>query len=118
MLIFRGRFLSLLIALLLCSFQSATASPAPKTLFSTYFGGTNNDDALAVAVDSAGNVYITGVTFSPFLAGNCVFPGSSGAFLAKFSPAGQLLYCQRIGGTLFDTAGGIAADSKGNVYVT
>src|SRR5579864_328942 len=118
MVIFRGRFLSLLIALLLCSFQSATASPAPKTLFSTYFGGTNNDFALAVAVDSAGNVYITGVTFSPFLAGNCVFLGSSGAFLAKFSPAGQLLYCQRIGGTLFDTAFGIAVDSKGNVYVT
>ncbi len=115
---FRGIFLFLLIALLLCSFQSAAASPTPKTFFSTYFGGTSNDDPLAVAVDSAGNVYLTGVTFSPSLPGNCVFSGSSGAFLAKFSSAGQLLYCQRIGGTLFDTTGGIAVDSKGNVYLT
>jgi hypothetical protein len=113
------QILILLCALLICcSVQSATASGGPNPIFSTYLGGSGFDEGFAAATDASGNVYVTGLSSSPFFPGNNIaLFGSDDLFIAKFSPSGQLLYSTRIGGSSFDEAFSIAVDQSGNVYV-
>jgi hypothetical protein len=102
-------------------------------LYATYIGGSNDDTAMGIAVDSAGNAYLSGSTKSsdfPTTAGafQTTFGGMSGnplqfsfgdAFVAKLNPAGnQLVYSTYLGGSESDEAWGIAIDSAGNAYVT
>ena len=98
-------------------------------LYSTYFGGSNTDEAIGIAVDSAGSAYVTGFTDStnfPTTANafqtvltSTNFIGGNNAFVAKFSPAGtNLIYSTLLGGTNNDQAFGIAVDAAGNAYVT
>jgi len=107
---------------------------ATTLLFSTYLGGSANNAATAIALDSSGNVYVTGFTNStdfPVSAGvvqpalasaSCSFGTFSiacpDAFVAKFSSSGSITYATYLGGTGADLALGIAADSAGNAYVT
>jgi hypothetical protein len=103
----------------------AAVDPTGQTLiYSTYLGSSGWDEAFAIAVDSAGNACITGVTYSfdfPTTA-NALQPttiGSLDAFVAKLDPTGStLLYSTYLGGGSDDEAHGIAVDSAGNVYVT
>lgn len=89
--------------------------------------------ANAVAVDSAGNAYVTGVTGRDFFVSsgalNQVATGTSttlsNVYLVKFDPAGTLLYSAILGtadpqngGAGFIGSSAIAVDSVGNVYVT
>jgi uncharacterized protein (TIGR03437 family) len=103
-------------------------------LYFSYLGGSNNDAGTAIAIDSAGNAYVTGFTDSPNfpLAGGpfqSAFGGDGGgtqpwilfgdAFLAVVNPtATALLYSTFLGGSLDDWAYGVALDGKGNVYLT
>jgi hypothetical protein len=119
-------------------------------VYSTYLGGsqgTRNDSpsdlASGVAVDSAGNAYVTGTAVTsdfPVTGGafqqlnNCpgAFPQgivpTGNAFVTKFNPAGsELVYSTYLGGSgaadtagvrLCDTGSAIALDSLGNAYVT
>ena len=92
--------------------------------YAGYIGGSGNDQALGIAVDSAGNAYITGVTdsldFPVTAAGpNPFVNGSTDGFVAKVNAAGTgLVYAGYIGGTGYDEATAIAVDSAGNAYVT
>jgi hypothetical protein len=93
-------------------------------VYSTYLGGGESSEfGQAVAVDSAGNAYVTGVTFSddfPTLNPiQATFGGGSvDAFLTKFNAAGNaLVYSTYLGGSDNDTGFGVAADSAGNAYV-
>jgi uncharacterized repeat protein (TIGR01451 family) len=93
-------------------------------LYSGFIGGAGDDAATAVALDSAGNAYIAGYTYSlessfPVTSGaDMVFNGSVDAFVAKISPDGsRLLYVTYLGGAGFDMANGIAVDGLGNAYV-
>jgi hypothetical protein len=93
-------------------------------VYATYFGGQGRDSARGVAVDGAGNAYVTGFTNSSD------FPTTQGAFQTK--PAGQedafvvklnasgssLLYSTLLGGAGADFATGIALDSGGNAYIS
>ena len=110
------------------------ASGAASLLYSTYLGGscpdTSGDTGAGIAVDSAGDAYVTGVTSS------YDFPTTPGAFMpnrrtsntgftAKIDPsqngASSLIYSTLIGGTAFNGSEGcssIAVDAEGNVYVT
>jgi hypothetical protein len=81
----------------------------------------------SVAVDPAGNAYVTGSTNSTDfptakpLQANCDNCGSANgdAFVAKLNPAGTaLVYSTYLGGSNDDSGSGIAADSSGNAYVT
>lgn len=95
--------------------------------FSTYIGGASQDGGLGVALDAAGNVYVTGATRSanfptvrPYQA---ALRGRRDAFVLKLNPAGNtLLYSTYLGGgdgAMFgDIAYAIAVDSNGNAYVT
>ncbi|MEW6612327.1 MAG: SBBP repeat-containing protein [Pseudomonadota bacterium] len=103
----------------------ARYSPAGAKLNATYYGGSGDDRALGLAVDGAGNAYLTGNTNSTNLAvlnpvtGQNTFHGTQDAFAAKLNPAGQaLLYATYLGGALADFGSGIAVDAQGNAYVT
>jgi hypothetical protein len=100
----------------------AKLNPAGSALlYSTYFGGGGQDNASSIAVDAAGNAYITGYTIS------ANFPvkdalqagkkGSSNAFVMKLNPSGGLLYATHMGGNASDAGTGIAVDAAGNIYV-
>jgi hypothetical protein len=98
----------------------------PTLVYSTYLGGTGalGDQAYAIAVDSAGEAYVTGQTgstdfptaASPF---QSALPGLRNAFVTKFSSTGaSLVYSTFLGGSNTDLPNGIALDSKGEAYVT
>jgi Beta-propeller repeat len=107
-------------------------SPAGSALvYSTYLGGSDVDVGLGIAVDSTGNAYVTGATFSTnFPTVNPLQPaygGNGDAFVSKISPTGSaLVYSTYLGGSSTEDSfavpwlsyGGIAADSAGNAYVT
>jgi len=97
-------------------------------VYSTYLGGSYADQGNAIAVDSSGNAYVTGSTYSinfptvkPIQAtcgtGECI----DDAFVAKVNAAGSaLVYSTYLGGSTvnYGYGFGIAVDSSGNAYVT
>ncbi len=90
--------------------------------YSTYLGGGDIDQANGIGVDSAGNAYVAGYTASTNFPTSNPLQGASGgggdAFVAKISADGSaLLYSTYLGGSLYDSAQGIAVDSAGNAYV-
>ncbi len=91
--------------------------------YSTYLGGSNFELGWDVAVDPAGNAYVTGTTASTdFPTANAIQPtlrGSSDAFVAKINNSGSaLVYSTYLAGSAGAAGVGIAADSAGNAYVT
>ena len=91
--------------------------------YSTFLGGSGDDFGLAIAVDSAGDAYITGdsastdfPTTSDALATTTA--GYFNAFVTKLSPNGTASYYSTyVGGSGYDTGYGIAVDSSGAAYV-
>ena len=94
-------------------------------LYATYLGGSGNDEGFGIAVDAAGNAYVTGLTES------LAFPGTAGSriqstiggghdgFVTKLNTTGTaLLYSTYLGGSGADEGNGIAVDVAGNAYVT
>ncbi len=85
-------------------------------------GGSASDNAVGVAVDASGNVYITGdfagtATFGTFSLTNSSF--SFDAFVAKLNSSGVYQWVTRAGGvTGSDSGKDVAVDASGNVYVT
>jgi hypothetical protein len=101
----------------------------PKLVYSTYYGSPNSGDrdstgADALAIDSAGNAYITGRTSASNLPLKDPYDSShSGglwdAYIAKMDPNGSsLLYGTYLGSGDETIAEGITVDSEGNIYVT
>lgn len=94
-------------------------------VYSGYVGGTGVEFGRGMAVDSAGNAYITGETSSdqasfPVTVGpDLTFNGLTDAFVSKVNSSGTgFVYSGYIGGTGNDAGYGIALDSGGNAYVT
>jgi hypothetical protein len=94
----------------------------PVLSYSTYLGGGSDDDAQAIAVDSAGNAYLSGgaistdfPTMNPFQPTN---QGKTDAFVTKLNSTGSaLVYSTYLGGVAYDSAFGITVDASGNAYV-
>jgi hypothetical protein len=91
-------------------------------LFCTYLGGSGQDEAMGVAVDSSNNTYITGwTTSSNFPTVNPLqskLKGTRDAFVAKLNPAGNaLLYSTYLGGSGADSGYAIAVDASGSAYL-
>ena len=96
---------------------------AASLVYATYLGGSGDDESTGIAVDSAGNAYLTGWTGSSnFQTPNgfqTTRSGYSDAFVAKLNSTGSaLLYSTFLGGSGNEFAGGIALDTSGNAYVT
>ncbi len=94
-------------------------------LYAGYIGGASDDSGYGIAVDGAGNAYVTGFTTSdqttfPVTGGpDLTYNGGYDAFVAKVNGAGTaLLYAGYIGGASGDEGYGIAVDGAGNAYVT
>jgi hypothetical protein len=92
-------------------------------VFSTYIGGTSDDYATGIAIDSGFNVYVSGQTLSnDFPVQNAAQPASGGyydAFVTKLNSAGSaLIYSTYLGGNDWEAGFAIALDSLGNAYVT
>lgn len=94
----------------------------PVLTYSTFLGGSGNDSGYAIALDSAGDAFVTGSTASsafPTTGGQASLAGGSDVFVTKLNPAGTaLLYSVYLGGGNLDRATGIAVDSSGDVYLT
>ncbi|MHB0874921.1 MAG: DUF7948 domain-containing protein [Anaerolineae bacterium] len=90
-------------------------------LYATYLGGAGMDSGMAVAADSAGNAYVTGVTVSAdFPTKNALrsYAGRSDAFVAELTVGGTgLVFSTYLGGAGNDTAYAIDTDGMGRVYV-
>jgi len=90
-----------------------------------YIGGSNDDSGNGIAVDAAGNAYVTGNTESteasfPVSVGpDLTHNGTVDAFVAKINADGSALaYCGYIGGEVDDYGSGIAVDAAGKAYIT
>lgn len=95
----------------------------PTLAYSTLLGGSSDDYGSSIATDAAGDVYLTGMTYS------ADFPGASGtrqttlrgttdAFIVKLNAAGTaLVYSAFLGGSGGDLGSGIAIDAVGNAYI-
>ncbi|HEY3132394.1 MAG TPA: SBBP repeat-containing protein [Acidobacteriota bacterium] len=95
----------------------------PVLVYSTYLGGGGDEEGHGVAVDSAGNAYVAGITTSTdFPTSGPLQPAKSASqdiFVSKINAAGTaLIYSTYLGGSGYDHAGAIAVDATGNVYLT
>ena len=79
-------------------------------------GQSADDDAHAVAVDSQGNIYITGYVRNGFH--GLPRPGAADIFISKYDPSGNRLWSALFGSSDVDEGFGIACDASNNVYVT
>jgi hypothetical protein len=97
---------------------------AASLVYSTYLGGGRNDFGKSIAVDSSGNAYVTGQTFSsdfPTTVGafQTALGGIADAFVAKLSADGSsLVYSTYLGGAGLDQGRAIALDALNNAYLT
>ena len=109
--------------------RSAALTIDPVLIYSSFFGSTSQEYAFDIALDPAGNIYVTGQTTAgagfPTTPGAYQpnKPGLSDAFVSKFNPSGTaLVYSTFLGGTNNENtrttrSGRIAADAAGNAYV-
>ncbi|HHZ15495.1 MAG TPA: T9SS type A sorting domain-containing protein [Candidatus Cloacimonetes bacterium] len=92
-------------------------------LWAAQAGGALDDTGIDIALDAAGNVYVTGAFESSATFGDHNLTASLGKigidlFLAKLDPNGDWLWAVKAGGPLIDIAFGLTPDGAGNTYVT
>jgi hypothetical protein len=108
------------------AFVAKVNSSGSQLVYCGYIGGIDVDAATGIAVDGAGNAYVTGETSSR--QGTGLFPvgigpdlthnGNADAFVAKVEPSGEsLVYCGYIGGTDNDRSMSIVVDKSGGAYL-
>lgn len=103
-------------------FALGTYNPAlplvidPTLIYSSYFGGSSDDVATDVAVDSSGNIYVVGHTYSGSLpGGGGGIAGYNDMFVTKINAAGTaVVYTTILGGSGSDEPAGVAVNSNGS----
>ena len=107
-------------------FVSKLNSDLTNLLASTYLGGYEQDYVNSIAIDSGGDIYVAGRTWSSN------FPTTSGAYDTSYAYNGQteayvsklngdltsLLASTYLGGNSYDEIHSIVINSEGNIYVT
>jgi len=80
-------------------------------------GSTGNEEGMGIAIDSAGNLYVTGYTESnPFdgKANN----GGKDIFLAKYSSGGTLIWTELLGTTADDEGSDVVIGPDNDIFIT
>jgi Beta-propeller repeat len=105
------------------AFVTKLNASGSELIYSTFLGGTDQDDGRGIAVDGSGSAYVTGsaqsanfpTTASAF---NTSFNGATDTFVTKLNASGSaLVYSTFLGGTNFDDGSDIAV-REGRAYVT
>jgi hypothetical protein len=104
------------------AFVAKVNAAGTALVYAGYIGGSSSDGGAGIAVDSAGNAYVGGTTFSsdfPAILGpDLSFNGEAEGFVAKVNAAGTgLVYSGYIGGDINDILNAITVDGAGNAYV-
>jgi len=106
-------------------FVSKLNSSGTALIYSTYLGGSSDDQGFGIALDNLNNAYITGFTVSgdyditPGAFQTSGIPGAYDAFVTKLNASGSaLIYSTYLNGSSEDKGIGIAVDSSNNAYVT
>jgi hypothetical protein len=104
------------------AFITRLSADGSAILYSTYFGGTDDDIADGVALDDSNNIYFTGRTesgdFPTEAPIQAAYAGEGDAFVVRMSADGSSLdFGTYLGGEEGDSPGGIAVDATGHVYV-
>jgi hypothetical protein len=111
------------------AFVTKVNADGSDLVYSTYLGGKAEEEAHGIAIDSEGNAYIAGSTWSNnFPTTSDAFDEScnggkdqssnSDAFFTIMNPAGSaLVYSTYIGGTTGDQAHFLAVDMAGSAYI-
>lgn len=94
---------------------AGSAEAQVSLAWSRQFGTTAQDNGNSVAVDSAGNVYVTGFT-NGSLGG--INAGFADAFLSRYNASGALEWTRQIGSSALDVGNSVAVDAAGNAYIT
>jgi hypothetical protein len=112
----------------LAGFQNAFVTKLNSTgtalIYSTFIGGNYTETGTSIAVDAAGDAYITGSTRSknyPTTKGafQTSLSGTQNVFVTKLNAAGSsLLYSSYLGGNNWDYGNSIAIDTGGSAYLT
>ncbi|MCX6827179.1 MAG: SBBP repeat-containing protein, partial [candidate division Zixibacteria bacterium] len=105
------------------AFVTKFSSSGSNLVYSTYLGGSANDEGNGIAVNGSGSAYVTGFTESSnFPTVNYyqgIYQGNTDVFVTKLTVAGDsLIYSTYLGGDSSDIGYGIAVDASGSAYVT
>jgi hypothetical protein len=107
------------------AFVTELAANGQSLLFSTFLGGNDRDNSWGVAVDSNGNIDVSGYTVSTNFPLQNPYQSTFGggqiygdAFITVYSPTYSILFSTYLGGSSDDGAFGLALDSSNNIYVT
>jgi predicted CxxxxCH...CXXCH cytochrome family protein len=87
----------------------------PKTEWVENYGTGSGDFGNGIAVDSGGNIYLTGRTYGAWDGTN---QGTDDAFIAKYDTDGVNQWARQTGTSSWDSGNSIDVDTAGNVYVT
>ena len=97
------------------------ASSGTSLVYSTYLGGSQSNSAQAIGVDSSGDAYVVGDTFSPDFPLNKPlqsYGGGDDAFVTEINPSGSaILFSTYLGGSGDDRASAVRLDAAGDIYV-
>lgn len=113
------------------AFVTKLSADGSTLVYSTFLGGSGRSEVGGIAVDSAGNAYVSGATDSSDFPTLNAFQGQKGgeacassdwtcydAFVSKLNSTGSaLLYSTYLGGSVYDSAYAVTLDQSGNVYV-
>jgi hypothetical protein len=96
---------------------------ATALVYSTHLGGADDENGTGIAIDPAGNAYVTGWTASTDFpvstnAFQIVRGADRDAFVTSFDPNGTFRYSTYLGGSSDDVGYRIAVDGSGSAYVT
>ncbi len=95
--------------------------PSVSYAYSTYLGGSAEDDGFGISFDGSGNAYVTGETMSadfPGFSSTNKLAGTANVFVTEITPDGSgFLYSAYVGGSASDSGNAIAVDSKGDAFV-